>query len=451
MLSALRNLQIGTWVVITAGTFLLALLSALAIRQTMQPINSLTETATAIAAGDLSRVAPIESVDEFGFLAESFNRMTEQLLEFIGNLEQRVAERTKALEARSRQLEAAAEVGRSASSILDVNELIRNTVGLIRERFDLYYVGLFLTDENQEFAILQAGTGEAGQRMLARRHMIRIGEGMIGWTVAFGLPRVAAEVGEDAVRQATAELPDTRSEAAIPLRSRGRVIGALTVQSVRPGEFDESIIAVLQTMADLVSVAIDNARLYTETETALQSIRRVYSELSQEDWMNLLQTKTELSFRSDQSGTKQVSNVWSPYMEQAWVKNSTVVTSGDQLSPTTNQIAIPIRVRGNVIGVLQTQKSSDSGTWTEDERLMLETVIEQLGVALDSARLFEDTQRRAMDERLIAEVSSSMRETLDIDTILQSAIREIGNKLNLSEVEIRLGNTPSQNGSDNSG
>jgi len=451
VLGALQNLQISTWVVITIGTLLLAVFSALAIRQSMQPIGSLTETATAIAAGDLSRVAPVESIDEFGFLAESFNRMTEQLLELIGNLEQRVSERTKDLEARSRQLEAAAEVGRSASSILDVNELMENTVDLIRERFNLYYVGLFLTDENWEFAVLQAGTGEAGQRMLARQHKIRIGEGMIGWTVANGQPRVALEVGEDAVRQATAELPETRSEAAIPLRSRGQVIGALTVQSVRSGEFDEAVIAVLQTMADLISVAIDNARLFTETETALQSTRRAYSELSHEDWMKLLQAKSELSFRSDQSGTNLVSDIWSPNMKQAWERNATVITNDSQPSTDARQIAIPIRVRGNVIGVLETQKSSDSGNWTEEERTMLETIIEQLGVALDSARLYEETQVKANNERMIGEISAHMRQTLNIETVLQTAARELRSALDLAEVEIRMGNAPSQNGSESSG
>ena len=108
----------------------------------------------------------MESLDEFGLLAQTFNRMTEQLLELIGSLEQRVAARTKDLEKRSNQLEAAAQVGRAASSVLDVNELIQNAVELIRDRFNLYYVGLFLVDEFQEYAVLRAGTGEAGKAML---------------------------------------------------------------------------------------------------------------------------------------------------------------------------------------------------------------------------------------------------------------------------------------------
>lgn len=186
LLASLLNLQIVTWITLILGALLLGGLTALAVRQAIAPIDGLTETATAIAGGDLSRVAPVESEDEFGILARAFNRMTEQLLELIGGLEQRVTERTRDLEARSQQLEAAAEVGRASSSFLDVNELIETTVELIRERFSLYYVGLFLVDKPREFAVLRAGTGEAGKSMLARRHMIRIGEGMIGWTAAQG-------------------------------------------------------------------------------------------------------------------------------------------------------------------------------------------------------------------------------------------------------------------------
>lgn len=451
LFSTLHNLQIGTWTVIILGTLLLGALTALAIWQTILPINSLTETATAIASGDLSRVAPVESLDEFGLLAQTFNRMTEQLLELIGSLEQRVAARTKDLEKRSNQLEAAAQVGRAASSVLDVNELIQNAVELIRDRFNLYYVGLFLVDEFQEYAVLRAGTGEAGKAMLARQHMIQIGEGMIGWTVANGLPRVAMEVGEDAIRKPTAELPETRSEAAIPLRSRGQIIGAITVQSTRQGEFDEPTVAVLQTMADLVSVAIENARLYTESENALLSTRRAYSDLAREDWMKLLQTGSGLSYRSDRQGTGPAREVLTPEMHQAWIEESTVVADQNGAEEDTYTLAIPIKVRGNIIGVMQTHKNKQAGKWTLEEKTMLETILEQVGVALDSARLYQETRIQANNERLIGEISANMRQTLDIETVLQTAVRELRSALDLAEVEIRMGSAPKQDGTENSG
>jgi len=444
LLASLGTLQFITWFVLITGSVLSGLLTWLAIRQAVFPINSLTETVTAITHGDLTRVAPVESEDEIGFLAQAFNQMTAQLLDLIGGLEQRVSERTQDLETRSDQLEAAAEVGRITSSILDVDELIQTSVQLILDRFNLYYVGLFLLDQPREYAVLRAGTGEAGKAMLARKHMIRIGEGMIGWAVANDQSRVAAFAGEDAVRLATKELPETRSEAAIPLHSRGQVFGAISVQSTRPRSFDESTMAILQTVADLLSVAIENARLYTETETALKSTQRAYSELSREDWLNILQKRPDLSFRSDRRGVQPASDTWTTEMRKAWIQGTTVTPAKNNGSEKVYPMAIPIKVRGNVIGVIQTHKTEQAGGWTEAEKIMLETIIEQIGVALDSARLYEETQIQANNERLIGEISTHMRETLDVGTVLQTAARELRSVLNLAEVEIRMGNNPIQ-------
>lgn len=438
LLASLLNLQIITWITIIISAIILGGLTSLAVRQAIAPINSLTETATAIAAGDLSRVAPIESEDEFGVLARAFNRMTEQLLELIGGLEQRMTERTRDLENRSQQLEAAAEVGQASSSFLDVNELIQTTVELIRGRFALYYVGLFLVDKPQEYAVLRAGTGEAGKTMLARQHMIQIGEGMIGWTVANGQSRVASDAGEDAVRLATKELPKTRSEAAIPLRSRGQILGAISVQSSRSDAFDESTMAVLQTMADLVSVAIDNARLYTETEAALQSTMRAYSERSHEDWLETLQKRPDFSFRSDRSGIASTEEIWTPEMRKAWVQETTIVTADNNGVESIHPLAIPIKVRGNVIGVIQTHKTDQTGKWTDEERIMLEAIIEQLGLALDSARLYSDTQTQAERERLTHEVTDKLHRSPDMDALMQTLLQEISTALGASSAFVQL-------------
>ena len=223
--------QIYTLLAISGGAVLFAILTAFAAssfitRSIATPLASLAETATQIAGGDLELVATVEREDEIGTLAHTFNRMTLQLREMIGGLEQHVAERTQELEQRSAYMAASAEVGRAVSSILDADLLIRQVVELIRERFGLYYVGLFLTDEASEWAVLRAGTGDAGQEMLARGHRLKIGlEGMIGWSIANAKARVALYAEEDIVRKVTAELPETRSEAALPLRSRGQVLG----------------------------------------------------------------------------------------------------------------------------------------------------------------------------------------------------------------------------------
>jgi GAF domain-containing protein len=412
--------QTVVMIFIGVGVLLLGVLTALTIRQAVQPVVALTETAIAITKGDLSRVAPVESDDEIGILAQSFNQMTEQLLELIGSLEKRVSERTVDVEKRSSQLQAAVDVGRAASSVLDINQLIQEVVGVIQERFNLYYVGLFLLDETKEWAYLRAGTGKAGRDMLARGHRIQVGHGMIGWTIANAQPRVTSEADLDVIRLATEELPGTRSEAAIPLRVRREVIGAITVQDIHTDTFDGPSIASLQTMADLVSIAIENARLYTESQDALETSRRAYGEVSRKAWKET--TQREIVYHSNEFGTiRYQSDLVPPDRE-----NKKILT-------------LPIKVRDTVIGELSTQKPDDAGDWHPEEITLLEAVVEQLGVALESARLYEETQRRAAFEQLTREVTTQMRESLDIDTVLRIAAAEFKRVLDLSEVEIRMG------------
>jgi GAF domain-containing protein len=162
-------------------------------------------------------------------------------------------------------------VGQTATSYLEAEALIQQVTDLIKDQFGLYYVGLFVVDERNEWAELRAGTGEAGQKMLAREHRLRVGDGMIGWSIANAQARVALDTGTDAVRFDNPDLPDTRSEAAIPMRSRGRVLGALSVQSTKGAAFDQDTIVVLQTMADQVAVAVDNARLFAAAQEALEA------------------------------------------------------------------------------------------------------------------------------------------------------------------------------------
>jgi PAS domain S-box-containing protein len=173
----------------------------------------------------------------------------------------------------ARQLQTAAEVSRAASSILDPDELLPQVVNLIRERLDLYYTGIFLVGGEGRYAVLRAGTGEAGQKMLERGHKLEVGgESMIGWCVANGRARIALDVGAEAVRFENPLLPDTRSEMALPLISRGQVIGAVTVQSAEVAAFSDEDMTVLQTMADQLANAIENARLFQETRSTLERL-----------------------------------------------------------------------------------------------------------------------------------------------------------------------------------
>ncbi len=422
---------------ISAGVTLLALVFALAAgwwvtRSIATPLASLAETATQIAGGDLEMEAQVGRQDEIGALAKAFNSMTAQLLGLIGGLEERIAERTQDLRRRSVYLEAAAEVSQAAASILDTDPLIRQVVRLIRDRFDLYYVGLFLVDESGEWAVLRAGTGEAGRVMLERGHRIRVGEGMVGWSVANVQARIASKAEADAVRLVTSELPDTRSEAALPLRSRGRVLGALTVQDDVPDAFDEDIINVLQTMADQVAVALDNARLFTESQELLEAERRAYGEASREAWRQIAVARPDVGYLCDEhDAVNPISHRWKDEMVQAGQEGEVVWDGGATL-------ALPIKIRERVEGVIRLRKPDDASKWTKDEIELMETLADQLSAALESARLYRDTQRRAVRDRLISDLTARMRETLDVEIVLETAVEGIGETLELEALDALL-------------
>lgn len=167
------------------------------------------------------------------------------------------------------QLQTAAEVATATTSILELNTLAQQAVELIKERFALYYVGLFLVED--DYAVLKAGTGEAGEAQLAAKRRLQVGgQSLIGGATNDGKPRITQDVTTNEEWLPNPHLPDTRSELALPLRVRGATIGALTVQSVTPNLFSDEMIGALQIMGDQLAVAIQNAQLLAYAEARAQ-------------------------------------------------------------------------------------------------------------------------------------------------------------------------------------
>jgi GAF domain-containing protein/HAMP domain-containing protein len=240
-----------------------------------RPISRLTEVATRVSRGDLSVQAEGGVGDEIGTLATAFNSMTAQIRVLVNSLEAQV-------EARTAQLRASADVGRAVASILDTQVLLREVVNLITDRFGFYYAAVFTLDERGEYAVLREASGEAGRILKERGHRLKIGgESMVGDAIARRVPRIALDVGEEAVRFANPLLPDTRSEIALPFIVGGQVLGALDVQSTQESVFDEASAAVLQAMADQIAIALNNATLYNESERHILELNALLG-LSQE-------------------------------------------------------------------------------------------------------------------------------------------------------------------------
>jgi GAF domain-containing protein len=374
--------------------------------------------------------------DEFN-LAEKFSRqaLTELNVE-RSKLETRVDERTKDLERRAKQLQVAADVGSAAARLRDLGELLNQTTTLISERFNFYHVGIFLVDEEGEYAVLRSSNSEGGQRMLVRGHKLKIGQvGIVGYVTGLGEPRIALDVGKDATYFDNPDLPETRSEMALPLMVGNRILGALDVQSREEVAFTEEDISILKVLADQVAIAIDNARLFSDTQAALENTRRAYAEVSREGWQRLLRERqTEVGYVSQPSGdilpiTHEVSK---EYVKA--LSSRQVVLSNEDTT-----LHVPIFIRDEPIGVVRLDKQNDGSRWTKDQIGLAGTLSEQLAIALESARLYQDISQRAERENVISDITTKINSSIQLDVILRNTVQELGHALGDSEIILQLG------------
>lgn len=354
------------------------------------------------------------------------------------NLENTVNQRTQDLNRRAKQLEAASQVARSISTFNDLDSLLNDTIELIRQQFGFYHAGLFLTDDAKEYAVLKAATGEAGQRMLERKHRLKVGEeGIVGYAVSKNEPRIAMDVGEDAVHFKNPDLPNTRSELALPLRSGGKVIGALDVQSENEAAFGNDDIRILTTIADELALAIDKVNLLTQLQNSLAEIEASYQQYTRKAWHSHLRSaKRNYAFRFHRQHIEVVDDGYVE-IDQVLKSNRAVVTSQiaeDKSAQTL--VAVPIKLRGEPLGVINLR--FEASHVPQDTVDLLENTANRLALALENARLLEELQQRAERERQIGTIVSKVRSRADIDSILRTTAEELGRSLGVAEVLVQL-------------
>ncbi len=435
--ATLKTLQRGT---ITGGaivSFISTLVGVFIATTLTTPLQRLSDTSAQVASGNLEARAPVHSEDEIGKLSVAFNSMADSLQDMVGQLENRVEERTKDLQRRAVQIQAAVEIGHEATSAHDIESLLARTAQLISERFNYYHAGIFLLDPTGENAVLHAASSEGGRKMLERRHSLRIGEtGIVGYVTQTGAPRIALDVGQDAVFFDNPDLPETRSEMALPLIASGQILGALDVQSTEEQAFDEEDIATLQIVADQVAIAIRNARLLAESEEALKAVRTAYGDISRDAWTKIIKTQARVSYVSS-SGTIQANtNAPGPDVLRA-VESGDVITSSDGLT-----IGVPIKIRGRVIGALRLKKQDTSSLWTHEETALAISLSEQLSGALEGARLYKESQQRAARESLVSDISARISALPHVDTIVRETVQELGQAIGNAHITFSLVNAP---------
>lgn len=405
------------------------------------PLYRLTQFTTSFSpeqarrtSGQNSELINIQSRDELEDLSIAFNKMSVDLYQAFETLEIRIQDRTQSLNRRTNQLRAVADVGKSITSYTNLSELLQQTTRLINENFGFYHVGIFLLDERRQFAILTATNSEGGLRMLERGHQLKVGEtGIVGFVAQNLQPRIALNVGEDAVYFNNPDLPETRSEMALPLVAAGQVLGVLDVQSTEPRAFSEDDVSTLQILAEQIAVAIQNANLFTETEKALEASRLAYGEISREAWIKILRNQSRIGFIATLPGiAKTQSQIVEPSLDKA-IDTGDLIIADDSLT-----ISVPIKIRGQAIGAIRLKKSEISEAWTQEEMNLAVTLSDQLSSALESARLYQDSQQRAARESLVSDISARLSAVTQMDLIIRETVQELGEALGNASVTFQL-------------
>ncbi len=446
-----RQNQLLVSIALVTG-LLIALAGFLVANTITKPILALTTTAEQIAGGDFSARASVQAKDEINSLAVSFNMMTDHLKDTLGNLEQRVAERTADLDMarllsdrRAGELQHISEISRIISSEQKLDTLLSMVTRLVSDKFDFYHTGIFLIDDTRQYAVLQAANSEGGQNMLARGHRLEVGHtGIVGNVAQTGLPRAALDVGSDAVYFDNPDLPRTRSEMALPLIVRGITIGVLDVQSTKPGAFTESDVKNLSILADQIAIAIDNARLFGQNRQALAEVQSLYNQYLRQEWLTFNRQETQVGYIQSSMGGRPLHRPTdSEEIRLALQQGSVVVVEG-QGEKSVPAIVVPVRLRGQTIGVLDIKAPTQNRRWSPDEIKLAQAISDRLALALDNARLLIESQRQTAKEQKIGEVTAKIGASINMRNVLQTAVEELGRALPGSEVIIQFNSNGKQ-------
>ncbi len=330
----------------------------------------------------------------------------------INDLQNELESQRVSLEKRVYQLRTASEITQTTSSILDQQTLLQKVAELIKDRFDLYYVGIFLMDEAREYAVLKYGTGDAGRRMMAAKHKLAVGGySMIGWATQTRKSRIALDVGEEAVHFDNPLLPETRSELALPITSANTVYGAMTVQSSEVNAFDENDVLILQSVADSLSISLENAASFQKNQKALEDIRILNRAYIKQAWWDPLDVDQNL--RMDFENPQAIESPINP-----------------------NTIEIPLLLRDEKIGKINLEiEGSELPTETRE---FLNTISSQTIVALENARLIEESHMAALQEQQLNALTQQFTRASTIEEILRTAVIELGKLPSIQQASIAL-------------
>lgn len=400
------------------------------------PLQDFAQKAASLASGALSIRVPSARQDEIGALAESFNKMAGELESTVRMLEAKVEERTKDLQKQANYMRIAAEVARDATTAEELDELLNRSIQLILDRFNFYHTGIFLIDNDREYAVLRASPTQAGRAMLEKGHRLKLGQiGLVGYVAATGSPRIALDTGQDTAYFNNPMLPNTRSEVAIPLKVGDNVLGVLDVQSTQPEAFTQDDVSTLQIMADQLALAIQRVELVNNLQRNFEELENTYRSFTVDSWKKFSQ---EREFKSGYTydGLKITTLETFPQKIRGVLEKGRTAVLPPLRETEGTTVATPLKLREQVIGVLTLRFQTQNND--QDIISLIEETAGRLAVALENARLYAETQNLAQRERAVSEISSRIASSFNIENILRTAVMEIGKIVPDAEVVVEL-------------
>ncbi len=437
LVDAERNMLVTSFILMAMALPLFAGIGWFVGSRLAKPIVQLNEGVNKVTSGDLQYIVKINSGDEVEMLSNSFNIMTGKINDLVNGLEQRVEERTrnltektieleqasKKLEGRASQLAAISVVARAATTMHDAQELLPSVAETISHQFGFYHVGIFLNDPMNQYAVLSASNSEGGKKMLSQGHRLRIGQvGIVGNVASTGKPRIALDTGEDAVFFNNPNLPSTKSEMALPLKVSENVFGVLDVQSTESAAFTPEDIDILSILADQVSIAIENARLFEEAQKSAAEAQSALRQYARSDWNRLQKVRKTRGYRYSYKG-----------VETLEMPVSLAENDAENLDK--SLIRIPLSIHDEQIGSLGLVLPAERKL-SEDEMDIARAIAERVALSVENARLFEETSSRAEREKTVAAISNKIRSTNDPELMIQTALQELQQALGATKVQI---------------
>jgi GAF domain-containing protein/HAMP domain-containing protein len=380
--------------------------SFLFTRYANRSLQSLVKAAKEIGQGNMDFEIPIIELEEMAVVGEALDKMRTDLQQLYAEFERQLQN----IEKRAGYLETTAAIARDATSVLDEGELLNRAINMIHEHFAFYRQSIYLLDRTKTWAILYADAGEESAEALEQDFQLEVGvEGIIGQVTATGQPYVSRNIKDDPIFVSDGRYGKVQSELVLPLIARGEIIGALDVQSIEIDDFSTGDINVLQTLADQIAMAISNANLFQQAQENFDILNRAYGELSRESWSELLRGQLTLGYYCNENGVMGLDRV--PTSAQR-----------DDLPA----LDFPVVMRGGqVLGTIKVRKPNPGEAWSPDEINMLQTITDQMSLALESAQLYQDTQKSATRQQLAREITDKMRRATSVEDIVQTAINEL--------------------------